>query len=176
MKKSIFVLASLFMLSACGTNETRNSRTADEMNNGDQNMDHGNHGDHGMGGDLDVSTGAILSNNGLAQVSLQMNSDTLRAGPAHSYMASIKFYSQDGMMLSGVQITDTQPWMITMGHGSFKDSLAWHQHDANGHHWMATGIQFSMGGEAGSWVMKTLFTVNGQPDSIDLPIPMEVGY
>ena len=118
----------------------------------------------------------VTSANGLATVSLSMDSQALKAGPSHSYTASLKFFDQDGMMLDGIQLVSSEPWMITMGHGSIKDSLAFMQHDELGHHWMVTGVQFSMGGDAGSWVMKTSFSINGETDSVDLPIPYEVGY
>ena len=107
-----------------------------------------------------------------AYAKISFNEDALKSGAENLHTASVMFTDSEGEMLTGVTIESVEPWMKTMGHGSNDEQLDFHQHDDMGHHWMITGIIFSMGGEAGSWVIeKVKFNIDGTSDEVHLPVP-----
>ena len=134
--------------------------------------DHGSH-DHSMGESMEVSDQvSSLSSNFQAKSSWQ--NETLSAGGATHNLA-VNFFDGDGEMIHGVTITEVTPWMQVHGHGAPTDNLMFQQHDEMGHAWMIMGVEFSMPGAAGAWVIKVKFTANGQEDEVHLPVTKEVG-
>ena len=171
--KHVVCIALLGMFTwACDKSEDSNKSSADvaatsnDHNHGDHYHGDHNHGDQEMGeaGNLVNSKNSLAA----AKLSFETESDTISAGT--SYMASVKFFDAEGNMIEGVTVTDITPWMVTMGHGTNEEGLDFHKHAEAGHHWMITGLQFSMPGNEGEWVIKVSIDFGEGQDEVHIPV------
>lgn len=158
--KKILTLSTLLILgTSCGSSDS------------DDTMETHDHGEHGATADTDMTMGELVaSESSLAYGKISFAEEELMSGSDHTHTASVMFFDEEGSMINGVVVDEVHPWMQTMGHGSLEDQLNFHQHDEMGHHWMVMGLVFSMGGDAGEWILKVSFTYDGQSDEIHLPI------
>ena len=156
--KTILFSALLLVLTSCS------EKTASS----DENVSsHENHTSNSEMGEHNMSSGdSTASEGGDVMVAVSFSSDSIVSGAKNLHTASINFTDSAGEMMHGVEVTAVEPWMQTMGHGSDTSSLDFHQHGEMGHHWMVTGLVFSMAGPAGAWVLNIDFTKDGVADSV----------
>ncbi len=78
---------------------------------------------------------------------------------------------KDGSVPAAVEITGFHPKMPGMGHGTSEADQKLTLVAGTTNKFDVTGVHFIMGGGAGEWVVEIAANVDGETDSITLPIP-----
>ena len=100
-------------------------------------------------------------------------SDNLKAGVDATNSVELSFTTgPERTPAESVTVESFDPRMPSMGnHGTNKTKQSLRQTDTGKNTWIVEGLVFTMGGEAGEWVVTIEATVNGKADTIKIPVP-----
>lgn len=113
---------------------------------------------------------AQASEKGIFEVAMAWN-EPLKAGQTDRASGVLTITKKDGSVPAAVEITGFHPKMPGMGHGTNESDQKFTLVAGTTNKFDITGVHFIMGGDAGEWVVEIVATVDGESDSITLPIP-----
>lgn len=147
MRTIVSFLAAMFLLVGCGSS------------------------DSGHRGEPQASSlDARASEKGVFSASMVWN-EPLKASRTETMSGVLTITKEDGSAPSTVQIDGFHPEMPGMGHGTNEQSQKFTLVEGTTNKFDVTGVIFIMGGSAGEWVVVIQATVDGEADSVTLPVP-----
>lgn len=128
---------------------------------------------------LSVGCGSKDNNSGVKQEASEKGvfnaamtwNEPLKASKTETVSGVLTITRKDGAAPGSVEITGFHPKMPGMGHGTSEQSQKLTLVEGTTNKFDVTGVIFIMGGAAGEWVVDIEATVDGEADTVTLPVP-----